>query len=286
MHIVTEIEALQELISEARSIGKSIGFVPTMGFLHEGHLALMERARQENDLVVTSVFVNPTQFGPNEDLEAYPRNPGKDQALMAGVGVDVAFFPAVETLYPSGYSTFVNVEGSLTLGLCGASRPGHFKGVATIVAKLLNLVQPHRAYFGQKDAQQVAVIRRMVMDLNIPVEIIPCPIVREADGLAMSSRNTYLSPAERQQALVLSQSLKAAEAAVAAGERQADALELLIRKTIEKAPSAEVDYVQIVDAHTLTPVVQLKGSVLIALAVKIGKPRLIDNCIVEVPLAD
>lgn len=285
MRIITEIADLRRIVGEARKAGNSIGFVPTMGFLHEGHLALMTQARRENDLVVTSVFVNPTQFGPNEDFEAYPRNPEKDQALMAGAGVDVAFFPSVDILYPQGYETYVEVEGPLTKGLCGASRPGHFRGVTTIVAKLFNLVQPDKAYFGQKDAQQVAVIRRMVTDLNIPVEIIPCPIVREADGLAMSSRNTYLSSGERQDALVLSQALQAAETAVAAGERRAAALDRLIRDTIGAVPTAVIDYVEIVDADSLMPIDTLSGSVLIALAVKVGKPRLIDNCVLEVPHA-
>ncbi len=285
MQIVSEIQELRDIIKLAHKNGKSIGFVPTMGFLHEGHLGLMIRARQETDLVVASVFVNPTQFGPNEDLEAYPRNPERDRELMAGAGVDIAFFPSAGALYPEGYETFIEVGGSLTKRLCGASRPGHFRGVCTIVSKLFNLVQPDRAYFGQKDAQQVAVIRRMVNDLNIPVEIIPCPIVREADGLAMSSRNTYLSPKEREDALILNRSLKAAEAAIAAGERQAASVEALVREMIGEVSSAEIDYVEIVDAQTLEPVETIEGSVLIALAVKIGKPRLIDNCIVEVHCA-
>ena len=285
MQTITEISALRHIVTEARKNGKSIGFIPTMGFLHEGHLSLMTRARQENDLVITSVFVNPTQFGPNEDFDSYPRNPEADSALMEGAGVDAAFFPTVDALYPPGYETYVNLEGELTQGLCGASRPGHFKGVTTVVAKLFNLVQPDRAYFGQKDAQQVAVIRRMVADLNIPVEIIACPIVREVDGLALSSRNTYLSSHERQDALVLSQSLKAAEAAVAGGERSAAAIGSLIRSKIAAVPFAAADYVEIVDADSLKPLVILEGRVLIALAVKIGRTRLIDNCVLEVPNA-
>lgn len=285
MRIISEIQELRDIIKIAQKNDKSIGFVPTMGFLHEGHLALMVRARQETDLVVASVFVNPTQFGPNEDLEAYPRNPERDRELMAGAGVDIAFFPTAAAIYPEGYETYIEVGGTLTKRLCGASRPGHFRGVCTIVSKLFNLVQPDRAYFGQKDAQQVAVIRRMATDLNIPVEIIPCPIVREPDGLAMSSRNTYLGPQEREDALILNRSLKAAEAAIESGERQAASVEALIRTMIGEVSSAVIDYVEIVDAQTLEPVEKLCGSVLIALAVKIGKPRLIDNCIVEVPCA-
>lgn len=285
MRVITEVNDLRRIVGEARNGGKSIGFVPTMGFLHQGHLALMTQARSENELVVASVFVNPTQFGPNEDFEAYPRNPEKDQALMAGAGVDIVFLPSVETMYPAGYETYVEVGGSLTKGLCGASRPGHFRGVTTIVAKLFNLVQPDKAYFGRKDAQQVAVIQRMVMDLNIPVEIVPCPIVREADGLALSSRNTYLSEGERQEALVLSQSLQLAEDAVASGERSAAALKELIQAKIAASPSAAVDYIEIVDAGALTAMETLQGSVLIALAVKVGKTRLIDNCVLEVPHA-
>lgn len=285
METITEISRLRALVSEARKNGKSIGFVPTMGFLHAGHRSLMVRARQENDLVVTSVFVNPTQFGPNEDYESYPRNPEADRALMEGVGVDAAFFPTVQELYPAGYETYVNLEGELTRGLCGASRPGHFKGVTTIVAKLFNLVQPDRAYFGQKDAQQVAVIRRMVTDLNIPVEVVACPIVREADGLALSSRNTYLSSHERQDALVLSRSLKAAEAAVSTGERSAAAVHSLICRTIATVPFATAEYIEIVDADSLKSLERIEGRVLIALAVKIGRTRLIDNCVLEVPHA-
>lgn len=285
MRIITEIEDLRRMVRDARQSEKSIGFIPTMGFLHEGHLALIEKARLENDMVVTSVFVNPTQFGPNEDFDAYPRNPEKDQSLMAGAGVDAAFFPAVETLYPEGFETYVEVGASLTQGLCGASRPGHFRGVATIVTKLLNIIQPDRAYFGQKDAQQVAVIRKVVKDLNIPVEIVPCPIVREADGLAMSSRNTYLNQQERQDALVLSQSLMAAQKAVTDGIRMASEIEKLMLTMFEAVSSANVEYIAIVDALTFNPIEVLKGQVLVAVAVRIGKVRLIDNCIMEVPYA-
>lgn len=285
MRIITEIEDMRRMIREARQSGKSIGFIPTMGFLHAGHLALIEKARLENDMVVTSIFVNPTQFGPNEDFDAYPRNPEKDQSLMANAGVDAAFFPAVETLYPEGFETYIEVGASLTQGLCGASRPGHFRGVATIVTKLLNIIQPDRAYFGQKDAQQVAVIRQVVKDLDIPVEIVACPIVRESDGLAMSSRNTYLTQQERQDALVLSQSLNAVQKAVDDGVRLASELEKLMEGMFEEVSSASVDYIAIVDALTLNPIDVLKGQVLVAVAVRIGKVRLIDNRIMEVPYA-
>lgn len=286
MQIIDTIEDLRRLVLETRRSGRTIGFVPTMGYLHQGHLSLMQQARQENDLVIASVFVNPTQFGPNEDFDAYPRNPEQDRTLMASVPVDAAFFPAVSELYPEGYATSVEVEGSLTSGLCGASRPGHFRGVATVVLKLFNLVQPDRAYFGMKDAQQVAVIRRMVRDLHVPVAVVACPIVREPDGLAMSSRNVYLSPEERQDALVLSRSLKAAAALVQEGERQAAAVIRQMQALIEAAPSARVDYISLTDAHSLEPVSTLQGTVLAALAVRIGKTRLIDNAILEIPHAD
>lgn len=282
MNRITHIAELRNIVIEARTQGKSIGFVPTMGFLHQGHLALMEKARRENDLLIASVFVNPTQFGPNEDFEAYPRDEQKDLQLMAQVGVDAAFFPSAEEMYPSGYATYAEVHGSLTQGLCGASREGHFKGVTTVVLKLFNIVQPHRAYFGQKDAQQVAVLQRMVQDFNIPVEIVPCPIVREEDGLALSSRNTYLSESERKEALVLNRSLSAAEEMVQSGERRSAAIYACINHMISAMPSCKKDYIEIVDADSLVPVEQLAGRVLIALAVKVGRTRLIDNRVLEV----
>lgn len=286
MEIIKEIEALRRYVSEARKAGKTIGFVPTMGFLHKGHLSLMRQAKSENDVVITSVFVNPVQFGPNEDFEAYPRNPEKDGALMASAAVDAAFFPEASVLYPQGYATYVDVEGSLTAGLCGASRPGHFRGVTTVVLKLFNLVTPDRAYFGMKDAQQVSVIRRMVADLHVPVELVACPIVREPDGLALSSRNTYLSESERRDALVLSRSLAEARKRVDGGERDASVLQACIRDIIQSAPSAAVDYISIVDAGSLEALKVLKGSVLIALAVRVGRTRLIDNTLLEVPHVD
>lgn len=285
MKVFEQIDELRDWIRGVQEKGERIGFVPTMGYLHEGHASLMKQARRENDRVVCSVFVNPTQFGPNEDYDAYPRSREQDLARMEAEGVDAVFFPEPRTMYPEGYQTYVTVEGSITEGLCGASRPGHFKGVTTVVLKLFNLVQPQRAYFGQKDAQQVAVIRRMVADLNVPVEIVACPIVREADGLALSSRNTYLTSEQRKHALVLNRSLKAAEAAVTGGERSGAAVRNMILQMIQETPEAETDYVEVVNADSLMPCEDLKGSVLIALAVRVGKTRLIDNICLEVPCA-
>lgn len=262
--------------------GKTIGFVPTMGFLHEGHLSLVKKAKEENDIVVVSIFVNPTQFGPNEDFESYPRDLKKDCDLVEGAGCDLVFAPEPEDMYPQHYATYADVFGGLTDKLCGASRPGHFKGVATVVTKLFNIVMPTRAYFGQKDAQQVAVIERMTEDLNMDVEIVPCPIVREADGLAMSSRNTYLSEIERQEALVLSKSLSEAVHGISQGERRAEVLNEMMKQIITSVSSTTIDYIQIVNARTLEPVDVLAGDILIALAVKVGKTRLIDNTRLEV----
>lgn len=282
MQIVKTKSELKSALKALKSGHKTVGFVPTMGFLHEGHLSLVRRAKAENDLVVVSIFVNPTQFGPNEDFESYPRDLERDAKLVEGEGCDLVFAPEPEEMYPKPYMTYVDVEGDLTHKLCGASRPGHFKGVTTVVNKLFNLVKPTRAYFGQKDAQQVAVIEQMVEDLNMDLEIVPCPIVREADGLALSSRNTYLSPSDRVDALVLSQSLNWAKEAIAAGERNAANLLKGIHDRIEAVSSTEIDYVQIVDARTLEGVETLKGTILIALAVKVGRPRLIDNMRIEV----
>lgn len=282
MQIVKTKSELKSALKALKSGHKTVGFVPTMGFLHEGHLSLVRRAKAENDLVVVSIFVNPTQFGPNEDFESYPRDLERDAKLVEGEGCDLVFAPEPEEMYPKPYMTYVDVEGDLTHKLCGASRPGHFKGVTTVVNKLFNLVKPTRAYFGQKDAQQVAVIEQMVEDLNMNLEIVPCPIVREADGLALSSRNTYLSQSDRVDALVLSQSLNWAKEAIEAGERNAANLLKGIRDRIEAVSSTEIDYVQIVDARTLEGVETLKGTILIALAVKVGRPRLIDNMRIEV----
>ncbi|QIB27990.1 pantoate--beta-alanine ligase [Caloranaerobacter azorensis] len=281
MKIIKSIEEMKSIISDEKSKGKSIGLVPTMGYLHDGHLSLMKRARKENDVVVASIFVNPKQFGQGEDYEVYPRDIERDSKLADSVGVDYIFAPEVKEMYPEGYNTYVEVLG-VTDKLCGASRPGHFRGVTTVVTKLFNIVTPDRAYFGQKDAQQVYVVRQMVRDLNMDVNIISCPIVREHDGLAMSSRNTYLSEEERRQALVLSKSLFWAEDMINKGERDAKTLIKGIKSMINEMPLADIDYVEIIDYDTFREVEKLKGNILIALAVRIGKTRLIDNILVEV----
>jgi pantoate--beta-alanine ligase len=264
-----------------RQEGRLVGLVPTMGYLHEGHLSLIRIARERSDVVVTSIFVNPTQFAPHEDYQRYPRDLPRDMALAEQAGCDVIFHPSVEEMYPAGYLTYVEVE-KITGVLCGRSRPTHFRGVTTVVAKLFNIVKPHVAVFGQKDAQQALVVRRMAQDLNFDLEIVVAPIVREPDGLAMSSRNSYLSPEERRQAVVLSKALQRASELVAAGERSAARLVMEMEAVIRTAPSARVDYVAVVDAQTLEEVEQLRGQVLIALAVWIGSTRLIDNVMVEV----
>lgn len=280
MELITTVQSIREAVRNARLAGKRIGFVPTMGFLHEGHLTLMRQARQECDYVVVSIFVNPTQFGPNEDFARYPRDLERDMQLCRSVPVEAIFHPDVAEMYPQPFLSKVSV-GTVTEGLCGASRPGHFDGVATVVTKLFNIVKPDVAYFGQKDAQQVAVIRRMVIDLNMDLEIRPVPTVREADGLAMSSRNVYLSPAEREAALVLSRSLRMAQERVAAGERDLGALRAEMQAMIAAEPLASIDYVSIVDYDTLQPVERLEGRALAALAVRFGKTRLIDNVVLE-----
>ena len=256
--------------------GLTVGLVPTMGYLHEGHASLIKRAAAECDRVVVSVFVNPTQFGPNEDLESYPRDFEHDKALVAECGAHLIFAPTPDDMYSPGAATWVTVEG-LTKELCGRSRPIHFRGVATVVNKLMNIAQPDRAYFGEKDAQQLAVIRRMVKDLNMPVEVVGCPIVREADGLAKSSRNTYLNAAERQAALVLSRSLAEGKKLLEAGETDAQTVCARITEVINAEPAARIDYVQAVDADSIEPVAAVNGTVLFAIAVFIGKTRLIDN---------
>ncbi len=277
MKIVYTVQALREEVKRAKKEGKSVGLVPTMGFLHEGHVSLMNAAREQTDFVVVSIFVNPTQFGPNEDLESYPRDFERDSRRCEDASVDIIFHPSVEEMYKGRYSTYVTCEGEITKVLCGASRPEHFKGVTSVVAKLFNMVAPNKAFFGQKDAQQVAVIEKMVRELDFDLEIVPCPIVREVDGLALSSRNTYLSDTERKEALVLSNALKHAEMRILDGERNAERIISEMRAIIESAPSAEIDYVEIVSAQTLESVKELSGDTLIAMAVKIGKPRLIDN---------
>jgi pantoate--beta-alanine ligase len=279
MATIRSFEAIAGLRAEldaARARGASIGFVPTMGALHEGHLALVRAARAENDLVVVSIFVNPTQFNAAEDLKKYPRDLARDLALAEGAGADLLFAPPAEEMYLPGASTWVDVEG-LTAGLCGAARPGHFRGVCTVVTKLFNIVGPDRAYFGEKDAQQLAVITRMVRDLDMRVEIVRCPTVREPDGLAMSSRNVRLSPEARGQAPVLYKALTAARVAIENGERDAGRLKAGICATLAAAALATVDYVEIVDSETLEAVSIIDRPCLVALAVLFGGVRLIDN---------
>ena len=274
-------KALQRRIIKAGEKGQSVGLVPTMGFLHEGHLSLVRTSREENDLTVVSIFVNPIQFAPSEDLDRYPRDLDRDFSLLEQEGVDLLFLPESRDMYAADHSVFVD-ETELSLNLCGASRPGHFRGVCTVVLKLFNIVGPHRAYFGQKDYQQLKVIERMVRDLNIPVEICACPIVREPDGLARSSRNSYLSPEEHQAALLLSSSLGSARSAVEQGERDVASLKALIENLLRQNPLNEPEYIEIRDPENLAPVELLQSSALLALAVRVGKTRLIDNCILEV----
>ncbi|MDP4182959.1 MAG: pantoate--beta-alanine ligase [Bacillota bacterium] len=281
MRVIERISDLKAVIRSQKASGKTIGFVPTMGYLHEGHLSLVKASREENDFTIMSIFVNPTQFGPNEDFEKYPRNMEKDTSLAESVGADLIFSPSVSEMYPEGYKTYVDVE-KITEVLCGKSRPGHFKGVTTVVTKLFNIVEPDKAYFGQKDAQQVVVISKMVKDLNMNIEIVMCPIVRESDGLAMSSRNTYLSMGERQEAVILSKSLFEAEEKIKNGERDPELLISFLRQKIETVNFAKIDYIEITDMANLNKLEEIHGKILIALAVKFGKTRLIDNVIVEV----
>ena len=273
---------VRALVEEAHGRGASVGLVPTMGYLHEGHLSLVRRAREENDYVVLSIFVNPTQFGPEEDLERYPRDLERDLELAEQSGVDLVFAPEAEEMYAPGHRTWVEVE-ELTGGLCGRSRPGHFRGVTTVVTKLFGICRPDRAYFGQKDGQQAFVIRRMTRDLDLGVEVVVAPIVREADGLALSSRNVYLSEEERRAAPILQRALCEGEVAVGAGERDAEAVRTQVRRRIEGAPEARVDYVELVSTETLQSVERIEGEVLLAVAVFFGKTRLIDNVIIKVP---
>lgn len=280
MDICYTIKDVRERVNAWKREGLTVGFVPTMGYLHEGHKSLMEAARANNDKVVVSVFVNPMQFGPNEDLESYPRDFEKDSALCESVGVDLIFHPEPEEMYADGFCSYVDMNG-LTTELCGKSRPIHFRGVQTVVLKLFNIVKPDTAYFGQKDAQQLAVIRRMVKDLNVDTEIVGCPIVREADGLAKSSRNTYLNPDERKAALILSRSLKLGRELIENGETDSKAVIKAITDSINTEPLAKIDYVDVVDFDTITPVDKIGKSVLVAIAVYIGKTRLIDNFIIE-----
>ena len=279
MKVLRTVQEMQAFSKAAKDAGKSIGLVPTMGALHEGHLTLMRRARQEIDVVIASVFVNPTQFGPNEDFDAYPRRFEEDCKKMETIPVDAVFHPEPKEMYPEGYCTYVNVEGDITKKLCGAQRPGHFRGVATVVTKLMNLSRADRAYFGQKDAQQVVVVKRFVSDLNIPTEVVMVPIVREESGLARSSRNQYLSAEEKEAALVLSRSLKKGKAAFDGGEKDVEALKRIVREEIGTEPMAVIDYVDIYSFPALLPIEKVAEPALLAIAVKIGKTRLIDNMI-------
>ena len=261
---------------QAHREGKRVGFVPTMGALHPGHISLVRAAREQTDIVVASIFVNPTQFGPNEDFSKYPRTFEKDSAMLAAEKTDYIFSPSVDEMYPKDATTWVDVEG-LSGKLDGRSRPGHFRGVTTVVSKLFNIVQPDLAFFGQKDAAQVAVICKMVRDLNFPVQIVVCPIVRESDGLAMSSRNAYLTPEQRKQALVLSRALKQVEKRAAQGEQAADRLIVTGTQTLAEEPSVRLDYFEIVSPDTLDPVADIKQGALVAVAAYVGTTRLIDN---------
>jgi pantoate--beta-alanine ligase len=270
------ISTVAEFKEARRRIDGTVGFVPTMGYLHEGHLFLARRAKAENDVSVVSIFVNPTQFGPKEDFARYPRDPERDLAMLEKERTDLVFMPPVEEIYPAGASTWVDVE-NVTKTLEGAARPGHFRGVATVVAKLFNIVEPTRAYFGQKDAQQVVVIQKMVTDLNMNLEVVVVPTQREPDGLAMSSRNVYLNPQERQAAVVLWRSMNLALSLWQEGERDAEKMRHEMVALIKKEPLARIDYVSIADPHTLDELSQIKGSALISMAVYMGKTRLIDN---------
>ena len=280
MNIVKTISEVRNEVKNWRKQGLSVGLVPTMGYLHEGHKSLIDRACKENDKVVVSVFVNPTQFGPGEDLATYPRDIQRDAALCEDAGAALIFNPEPEEMYFDDFHTYVTME-SLSDELCGKTRPIHFRGVCTVVSKLFHIVAPDRAHFGQKDAQQLAIIKRMVRDLNFDIEIVGCPIVREADGLAKSSRNTYLNPEERKAALVLSKAVGLGQELIQKGERNADVIVEKMKQLIEEEPLAKIDYVQAVDAISIQPVAEIKGTVLVAMAVYIGKTRLIDNFIYE-----
>jgi len=272
---------MREMVEAARREGRTVGLVPTMGYFHEGHLELMRRARADCDLVVVTLFVNPAQFTPGEDFEDYPRDFDRDSSMAEAVGVDCIFNPEPEEMYPEGFSTHVEVEGLSDL-MCGKTRPGHFRGVATVVSKLFNIVPADRAYFGQKDAQQLAVLRRMAWDLDFGIEIIAVPTVREVDGLAMSSRNTYLSRDDREVALALHRSLLAAERAIALGERDAQAVRNAMEKVFSQYPTVVLEYIAICDNIFLQPREMLTGQVLVAVAVRVGKARLIDNMVFEI----
>ncbi len=273
MKVVTEIGEYRKL---RKGMPSPVGFVPTMGFLHQGHLALVRQARAENKTVVVSIFVNPSQFGPEDDFAAYPRDPERDLALLEKEGTDIVFMPSAEEMYPEGFNSWVEVE-KVSDRLEGALRPGHFRGVATIVCKLFNIVQPDKAYFGQKDAQQLVVIKKMVSELNMDLEIIAVPTVREPDGLAMSSRNTYLDPEERKAALVLWKALSHAQELWSKGEKSAERLRQEMNALIQKEPRARIEYLSVADPDSLEELSQIEGAALVSMAVRIGKTRLIDN---------
>ena len=279
MKIVGTVKEVREQVKEWKKQGLSVGFVPTMGYLHEGHKSLMDAARKGNDKVVVSIFVNPMQFGPTEDLATYPRDLDHDAALCESAGVDLIFHPEAEEMYEKDFCSFVDMTG-LTEGLCGKTRPIHFRGVCTVVNKLFNIVTPDHAYFGQKDGQQLAVIKRMVRDLNMDIEIVGCPIVREEDGLAKSSRNTYLSSEERKAALILSKPVALGKE-LAKTEKDANKVVEAMKKNIETEPLAKIDYVEAVDALSMAPVEKLEGTCMLAMAVYIGKTRLIDNTLIN-----
>ena len=276
MRVVKSVKEVRDAVKEWKAQGLSVGFVPTMGYLHEGHESLIKKAVKDNDRVVVSIFVNPMQFGPTEDLDKYPRDLERDSKLCENAGANLIFHPEKEEMYFEDFSSYVDING-LSDELCGKSRPIHFRGVCTVVTKLFNIVNPDRAYFGEKDAQQLAIIRRFVKDLNIDIEIIGCPIIREEDGLAKSSRNTYLSKKERQAALILSQSLNLAKDAINSGEGNSSVVIDIISNSIKKEPLAKIDYIEVVDSLSMKPVKTIEKSVLVAIAVYIGKTRLIDN---------
>jgi pantoate--beta-alanine ligase len=280
MKLIISAQEMLAYSSHVRKEGKTIGFVPTMGSLHGGHMSLVSASVAECDITVLSVFVNPAQFGSGEDLEKYPRDLESDSLMSEKAGVDVMFVPSEEEMYPEGFSSYVEVGGSLAQGLCAKSRPGHFKGVTTVVAKLFNMVIPNKAYFGQKDAQQAAVVKRMVKDLNFPIAVRVMPIVREEDGLAMSSRNSYLSGEERRKALGISRSLEKAREMVLSGEVSSDSIKQEIKSVILSADGVKIDYVEIVDGDTLEPVDKIRDNSLIAVAVYVGATRLIDNTVI------
>lgn len=282
MHIFNTVSEMQQWSLKERKAGKCIGLVPTMGYLHDGHMSLVENAFKHCDDVIVSIFVNPIQFCQGEDFEDYPRDLNRDCMLLEEAGVNAVFAPSIQEMYPNGYSTTVEVSGEITQKLCGRSRPGHFKGVTTVCSKLFHICLPDKAFFGQKDAQQLLVIKKMVRELNFPIEIVGVPIVREKDGLALSSRNVYLDNEQRQQALVLNRALKQAQEAIRNGERNPNRLKDNIIQLITTSPQAEIDYVEVLNGEDLTGLETLSGKVIIALAVKIGKTRLIDNLLVEV----